>query len=121
MSVYRLLLPAALLSAAAVAGQPEASMSNDALANGQYRKAVAELSTGSAAELSDPARLINLGTAHARLGDYPKASAAFRRAMYSDMRYDLELADGSVVDSREAARLALAKLNKDYRKQTASR
>jgi hypothetical protein len=41
--------------------------------------------------------------------------------MYSDVRYDLELTDGSVVDSRYAARLALAKLEKDSRKQTAAR
>ncbi len=121
MSYFRLLLPAALLSASAFAAPAELTMSNDALANGQFRKVVTELSTGSAAEMSDPARLINLGTAHARLGNYDAASDAFRRAMYSDVRYDLELADGSVIDSREAARIALAKLNKDYHKQTASR
>lgn len=121
MSVYRLFLPAVLMSTAATAAPSGSSMSNDALANGQYRTAIAELSAGTPAELNDPARLINLGTAYAKLGNFEQASDAFRRAMYSDVRYDLELADGSVVDSRDAARLALAKLNKDYNKQTASR
>lgn len=121
MSVYRFLLPLVAVCGSAMAVQPEASISNEALANGQYRQAVAELRQGSLEEVNDPARLINLGTAYARLGDFENASDAFRRAMYSDVRYDLELTDGSVVDSRHAARLALAKLEKDSRKQTAAR
>jgi len=121
MSVYRFLLPLVAICGSAVAAEPAASVSSDALANGQYRQAVAELRQGSLDQVNDPARLINLGTAYARLGDFVNASDAFRRAMYSDVRYDLELADGSVVDSRYAARLALAKLAKDSRKQTAAR
>ncbi len=121
MSVYRFLLPLVAVCGSAMAAQPAASVSSEALANGQYRQAVAELRQGSLDEVNDPARLINLGTAYARLGDFANASDAFRRAMYSDVRYDLELTDGSVVDSRYAARLALAKLEKDSRKQTAAR
>lgn len=121
MSVYRLLLPVAVLCGPAFAAEPDMAMSSTALVNGQFRQAVAELQKGSLTDASDPARLINLGTAYARLGDVDRASDAFRRAMYSDVRYDLELADGSVVDSREAARMALAKLNRDAHRQTASR
>ena len=121
MSVYRLLLPVAVLCGSAFAAEPDTATSSAALAKGDYRQVVAELQKGGLAVSGDPARLINLGTAYAHLGDFDRASDAFRRAMYSDVRYDLELADGSVIDSREAARLALAKLTRDARRQTASR
>jgi len=121
MTVYRYLVPLVAVCGSAMAAQPEASVSNEALANGKYRQAVAELRQGNLDQINDPARLINLGTAYVHLGDFANASDAFRRAMYSDVRYDLELADGSVVDSRYAARLALVKLEKDTRKQTAVR
>lgn len=121
MSVVRFFIPAIALCGTAFAAEPQSSTSSDALTNGQFRQAVTELRTGSIDELNDPARLINLGTAYARLGDTAQASEAFRRAMYSDVRYDLELSDGRVVDSREAARIALTKLTKDMRKQTAAR
>ena len=121
MSVYRLLLPVAALCGPAFADEPDTMASSAALTQGHYRQVVTDFQKGGLAEASDPARLINLGTAYARLGDFDRASDAFRRAMYSDQRYDLELADGSVVDSREAARMALAKLSRDANRQTASR
>lgn len=121
MKFHHLLIPAVALCGSAFAAPQQTSTSADTLANGQFRQAIAELRQGSVDEVNDPARLINLGTAYARLGDTVRASDAFRRAMYSDVRYDLELSDGSVVDSRDAARMALAKLAKDARKQTAAR
>lgn len=121
MPIYRLIIPAVALCGTAFAAQPQSDTSSEALSNGQFHKAVAELRQGSADDMNDPARLINLGTAYARLGDTAQASDAFRRAMYSDIRYDLELSDGSVVDSREAAKMALTKLQRDMRKQTAAR
>lgn len=121
MKIYRLLIPTIAVCGTAMAAAPQASVSSDALTNGQFRQAVAELRQGSFEEVNDPARLINLGTAYARLGDTAQASDAFRRAMYSDIRYDLELSDGRVVDSREAARIAFTKLERDMRKQTAAR
>ena len=121
MSIHRLMLSAALISGSAFAGQPASTTASDAIFKGEYRQAVAELRQGSVTQVNDPARLINLGTAYARLGDVSRASEAFRRAMYSDARYDLELADGTVIDSRDAARMALANLEQQARKQTASR
>lgn len=61
---------------------------------------------------SDPAVLINLGTAYARQGATNKALVAFRAAAASPERYDLELADGSWRDSRDVARMALANLQR---------
>jgi len=58
----------------------------------------------------DPAALINLGTAYARLGNRQGALDCYKSAIISQDRYDLELADGRWMDSRAAARLAVAKL-----------
>ncbi|HUD30726.1 MAG TPA: hypothetical protein VMQ93_17810 [Novosphingobium sp.] len=77
------------------------------LAAGQSQEAVRKLEAGGAAQSNDPAALINLGAAYARAGMADKALAAYRAAVASPERYDLELADGSWVDSRVAARMAL--------------
>ena len=59
----------------------------------------------------DPSRLINLGTAYARLGRTADAAAAYDAAIGSPIRYDVELASGRYMDSRWAARTALANLS----------
>ncbi|MBD3732720.1 MAG: hypothetical protein IE934_08395 [Sphingopyxis sp.] len=59
----------------------------------------------------DPSRLINLGTAYARLGKTADAQTAYKAAITSDIRYDVELANGTYMDSRWAARTALSHLN----------
>ena len=58
----------------------------------------------------DPAALINRGTALARLGDKAAARNSFMAALASRDRYDLELRDGSWLDSRAAARKAVQML-----------
>jgi predicted Zn-dependent protease len=92
--------------------------------NEQRNVAYEELSSGKAAEAAqsletavqrdprDPATLINLGTAYAQLGDEARAERAFRSALTSGTRYQLELADGSWDDSRAVARRALDQLNR---------
>jgi cytochrome c-type biogenesis protein CcmH/NrfG len=91
--------------------------------NEQRNVAYEELSSGRAAEAAlaleaslrhdprDPATLINLGTAYAQLGDGARAAQAFRTALTSGTRYELELADGTWDDSRAVARRALGTLN----------
>lgn len=78
---------------------------------GENRAAVEKLTGDTALDRRDPSRLINLGTAYARLGRTAEAAAAYDNAIGSPIRYDLELADGRYVDSRWAARAALANLN----------
>ena len=78
---------------------------------GDNRAAVAKLTGESKLDARDPSRLINLGTAYARLGRTDEAAAAYTAALGSPIRYDLELASGRYVDSRWAARTALANLN----------
>lgn len=67
--------------------------------------------THSKIDPQDPSRLINLGTAYARLGHKAEAAGAYKAAITSSIRYDVELANGDYMDSRWAARTALANLD----------
>ena len=58
----------------------------------------------------DPVALLNRGTALARLGDKAAARDSFMAALASRDRYDLELRDGTWLDSRAAARKAVQML-----------
>lgn len=76
------------------------------LSEGRTGDAIAKLDGTSAALQGDPSALINLGTAYARLGQSDKARDHYRAAIASRVRYDLQLSDGTWLDSRRAARLA---------------
>ena len=78
---------------------------------GENRAAIVKLTGETTLDARDPSRLINLGTAYARLGRVADAAAAYDAAATSPIRYDVELADGRYVDSRWAARSARANLN----------
>lgn len=86
------------------------SVAYEELQAGQNQLAVDKL-THSRIDAQDPSRLINLGTAYARLGQKAEAQTAYRAAITSDIRYDVELSNGTYMDSRWAARTALANLN----------
>ena len=75
-----------------------------ALAEGRTQDALAQLRNSEAVRTGDPAALINLGAAYARQGRIADARATFTAAMNSTTRYDLELADGTWINSREAAK-----------------
>jgi hypothetical protein len=81
------------------------------LSAGKTDAALSALTVPHGVAADDPSRLINLGSALARKGRYLEARAQFRAAMLSDTRYDLELANGTWMDSRDAAKLALSRLN----------
>lgn len=80
------------------------------LAAGQTLQAVARLRDAEKDASADPSRLINLGTAYARLGRVDDAMRVYKAAASSDERYDIELADGTVMDSHAVARLAMKRL-----------
>ncbi len=82
------------------------------LTSGETEAAIESLEQNSELDSQDPARLINLGTAYARQGDYTSAEKAFQAAIMSDDRYELELSDGTWMDSRRAARIALLRLQR---------
>ncbi|PAL20508.1 hypothetical protein [Sphingopyxis sp. GW247-27LB] len=77
---------------------------------GENQAAVEKLTGETRLDARDPSRLINLGTAYARLGRTADAKAAYEAAAASPIRYDLELANGDYMDSRWAARTALSNL-----------
>ena len=79
----------------------------DALAAGRAEEAIARIEQLLAQQPEDPALLINLGAAHLAQGDQLRAADCYRRAAVAKERYSLELADGSWIDSRSAARRAL--------------
>lgn len=91
-------------------GLAPVSVAYEELKAGQNQMAVDKL-THSTIERDDPSRLINLGTAYARLGQKADAQTAYAAAIASPIRYDVELAGGTYMDSRWAARTALANLN----------
>jgi cytochrome c-type biogenesis protein CcmH/NrfG len=82
------------------------------LSAGRTAQAIATLEAKLLEEPNDPAVLINLGTAYSRTGETQRAEAAFQAALESDTFYQLELADGSWSDSRQAARRALESLDR---------
>lgn len=113
-----LLLAGALLAQAAapltVTGgdADRVDVAYEELITGQNREAVNILSQSRLTEKRDPCALINLGTAHARLGHKQEAASMYRAAIASRDRYDLQLADGSWMDSRRAARVAVSMLDR---------
>ena len=80
------------------------------IAAGRTDQAIQAIEARLQADPRDPALLINLGAAYARKGDTERAAKAFQAAIDSHTRYDLELADGTWLDSRQAARRALETL-----------
>lgn len=85
------------------------------LVAGDARAAVARIEAQRGIRSDEPAVLINAGTAYARLGQLDKAKQAFRAAARSNNRYQLELADGRWMDSRQAALLAMGRLEFAHR------
>lgn len=80
------------------------------LSAGQPQAAIERIQANRAVDANDPAALINLGAAHARMGDLADARTFLAAAIASPDRYDLQLADGRWMDSRRAARLAMSQL-----------
>ncbi len=109
-----LMIAGLLLSQATVMTEPQqggierTDVAYEAMAKGNTDAAIAQLQ-GQAR--SDPAALINLGSAYARKGMRSEAMACFTAAMAGE-RSELQLADGSWMDSRRAARIAAARLER---------
>ena len=80
------------------------------LTSGDANGAIARIEAGGGVQRNDPAALINLGSANARLGRIDSARQYYVAAITRGEPQDLELADGRWIDSRRAARLALRML-----------
>lgn len=92
-------------------GYAKDALGYEAILDGDYALALEQLAEQKRVARNDPARLINLGHAYAMLGRTGDASNAYRDAIDSPRHFELVLSDGTVIDSREAARRALAGLN----------
>lgn len=103
--------PALAEEAAGEIGYAKGALGYDALIAGDTKTALAQLEAANGVSERDPARLINLGQAYARTGRAGDAAKMFMAAMDSNRSFDLVLADGTVLNSRKAAKLALNDLN----------
>jgi Tfp pilus assembly protein PilF len=106
-----MLAQAAAIAAPTTPAVDRVDVGYEALVQGRPHEAIARIKANDGRAASDPAALINLGSAFARLGQNDKAEASFKAAIASEDRQDLELADGSWMDSRRAARIALKRLD----------
>lgn len=106
---------AAMLAQATATAGDRVDVGYEQLAQGEPAAAIARIDANEAIAEDDPAALINKGAAYARLGEKDKAADCYRAAIASTQRYDLQLADGSWMDSRSLARTALAALTRDGR------
>ncbi|WP_417611013.1 hypothetical protein [Parasphingorhabdus sp.] len=95
-------------------GYAKGALGYDALMAGQNEIALQQLEAAEKVDANDPARLINLGQVYARMGRTGDAARMFMAAMKSDTNFDLVLANGTVVNSRDAADQALQNLNSQY-------
>ncbi|MBL0924756.1 MAG: tetratricopeptide repeat protein [Sphingomonadaceae bacterium] len=86
---------------------PAKAIGYSALNEGDNQQAIDDLLQGHVSR-HDPAFLLNLGQAYARSGRFAEAREMFRRAARKRDAVDLVLADGRVVNSKLAARQALA-------------
>jgi Tfp pilus assembly protein PilF len=89
------------------AGTDRVDVGYEELRTGKPEAAIEQIKGNRQLEYNDPAALINLGTAYARLGRKDEAHSAYAAAILSTERYDLQLAGGEWIDSRAAARLAI--------------
>lgn len=82
----------------------------------QMQAAEKQVSPATSHDLSrrDPARLINMGLAYAKMGDLALARTHYQAAIDSERSFDVILSDGRVMDSRVAARHALRRLDQGY-------
>lgn len=85
--------------------------SNELIAQ-RNEAAIERIEANDRLERDDPARLINLGIAHAREGRVEEARQMFREVATSDAAVRLELAGGEWIDSRDLARRALRMLDR---------
>lgn len=89
---------------------PKGSIGYEALMRGDNERAVSQIMTSEQVSKHDPAKLLNLGRAYARMGQTEQAAGYFKAAMHVREGVDLVLADGRVMNSKVAARKAYADL-----------
>jgi tetratricopeptide (TPR) repeat protein len=91
---------------------PKESIGYEALMRGDNERAAFQIMANEQVSSGDPAKLLNLGRAYARMGRTDEAAKMFKAVLESRDSVDLVLADGSVMNSKVAARKAYASLQR---------
>lgn len=110
-SVALTLLAQTAATQATEAPQSEPDVGYEELIDGRDAAAVEVIEGSVDANSDDPARLINLGIALARMGQFEEARANFEAAR-KETSIELETSNGEWVDSRRLARQALTMLDR---------
>lgn len=97
---------------AAEIGYERGALGFEALMANDNETALRQIQSTKSVPHNDPARLINLGRAHARLGNVSQAEQAFEAAANCKEHFDIVLSSGKVMNSRKAALLSLQSLRK---------
>jgi Tfp pilus assembly protein PilF len=120
MNIHSILIAVTLASAASAGlaqterseiGYERGALGFEALMANDNERALRQLLSERSIPRSDPARLINLGRAYARLGNVDKARESFEAAANCRDDFDLILSDGSIINSRKAAKIAIRNLD----------
>jgi hypothetical protein len=106
-----LVLASALAAQAPVSGDVAVEVAYSEMRDGRSVAAIRKIEGADARDADHPARLINLGIAHGRMGESDKARALFDAAA-AEGPFWLETATGEWIDSRELARKAIAMLER---------
>lgn len=105
-------------AAASEIGYESGALGYAALLQGNYAAALEQMQAAqkkvSPAAQKDPARLINMGLAYAKMGDAVAARDHYKAAIAAPTSFDIVLSDGRVMDSRVAARHALRRLDQGF-------
>lgn len=105
-------------AAATEIGYDAGTLGYAALLQGNYPAALEQMQAAqnevSPAARRDPARLINMGLAYAKMGDVASARQHYQAAIDTPVSFDIILSDGRIMDSRVAARHALRRLDQGY-------
>jgi len=91
---------------------PKESIGYEALMRGDNERAVFQIMGNEQVSSGDPAKLLNLGLAYARMGHTDDAAKIFKAVLESRDSVDLVLADGRMMNSKVAARKAYASLQR---------
>lgn len=86
------------------------SIGYEALVRGDNERAITDILKSEKVSRHDPAKLLNLGRAYARTGRTEEAATLFKAALDSRENVELVLADGRVINSKDAAKMAYAGL-----------
>lgn len=86
------------------------SLGYQAIADGDFASAEQMIRSSELLPVDDPARLLNLAYIYMRTGRTADALRCYEAVQASDEHFMVELANGMTMDSRDVARMAIARM-----------